>query len=217
MKDEFVSNKEDSSDTASNLLRAAIANDQFAWVDLVHRYSRRIYLQCRDSGLQDADAAEVMQGVFITVAKSLSKLRRDRPGDTFRGWLRTVTQSRIHDWYRRKGKEARIEATGGTDHCLSLGQLPCGDATTCSAQIFGPPSLEAQAVAQVRESCKPEHWQIYMAYVSETSTPEELAERFQVSVGNVYIIKSRLTQKIRKAYTQLARTETAASVTEETR
>jgi Transposase IS66 family len=41
----------------------------------------------------------VRQEVFQTVARGIAGFRRDRPGDSFRGWLYTSTRSRLLDHY----------------------------------------------------------------------------------------------------------------------
>ena len=48
-------------------------------------------------GLREDDAADVFQEVFQSVAAHLSAFRRDRSGDTFRGWLRTITRNKVND------------------------------------------------------------------------------------------------------------------------
>jgi RNA polymerase sigma-70 factor (ECF subfamily) len=84
------------------LLREIKAQSPIAWKRLVGLYSRLIYRWCRQAGLQPADAADVGQEVFRAVARKISDYRHDRSGDTFRGWLRTITRNKIRDWARQQ-------------------------------------------------------------------------------------------------------------------
>ena len=88
--------------TSTELLRQARANDQTAWQELVELYSRRMYRWCRRAGLQPADASNIVQEALQSVAKKLGDFRRDRPGDTFRGWLRRITDNKIRDHFRKQ-------------------------------------------------------------------------------------------------------------------
>ncbi len=54
---------------------------------------------CRQQGVQAANAPDVMQGVFREVFRDIGRFRRKRPGDSFRGWLWTVTRNRIRDHF----------------------------------------------------------------------------------------------------------------------
>ena len=63
------------------------ARDHQAWAELVRRYGPLVYRWCRQAGLQDADAADVGQDVFRSVAKKIAGFRREKEGDTLRGWL----------------------------------------------------------------------------------------------------------------------------------
>ena len=49
------------------------------------------------------------------VARSIGSYHHDRRGDTFRGWLRTITRSRALDALRARSGEA--DGAGGSDGC----------------------------------------------------------------------------------------------------
>ena len=72
-----------------------------------------VFLWCRQWGLSVHDAADVVQEVWTTVAMHLADFRRERPEDTFRGWLWTITRNKLRDRVRRWRNRAC--AVGGTD------------------------------------------------------------------------------------------------------
>jgi DNA-directed RNA polymerase specialized sigma24 family protein len=65
-----------------------------------------------------ADAEDVSQEVFVAAAAGLDTFRRDRPGDTFRGWLRGITRNKALLLLRRN--EGKAQAEGGS---AALAQL----------------------------------------------------------------------------------------------
>jgi RNA polymerase sigma-70 factor (ECF subfamily) len=50
--------------------------------------------------LQAADAADLGREVFLAVAKGIASFRRDKPGDSFRGWLFGITRNKVVDHWR---------------------------------------------------------------------------------------------------------------------
>src|SRR5688572_20364634 len=99
--------------TSRSLLNLARARDTVAWQRLVELYTPLVYFWCRRARLPEQDIPDVVQDVFRAVVAGLGSFRKQREGDTFRGWLRTVTRSKISDSFRRRGRTPI--APGGTD------------------------------------------------------------------------------------------------------
>src|SRR4051812_1404007 len=99
--------------TSPSLLARAQENQPAAWEQLVDLYAPLVYHWCRRAGLREEDVEDVFQEVFRAVARALPDFRKERAGDTFRGWLRTITRNKIRDHYRLLQDEVR--GAGGTD------------------------------------------------------------------------------------------------------
>ena len=84
-------------------------------------YGPVVYRWARDMGLQPSDAADVAQEVFGALTTHIARFSHERPRDTFRGWLWTITRNRVRDHYRAQQDQAR--ATGGTEAHERLEQL----------------------------------------------------------------------------------------------
>ena len=78
--------------TSLTLLQRLRAKEPDAWQTLVHLYTPLLHHWCARSGIQGADADDILQEVFRAVAAHLDSFRYDRPGDTFRGWLRAISR-----------------------------------------------------------------------------------------------------------------------------
>lgn len=189
------------SGTSSELLRQAKANDQDAWVRLVDRYSRRMYRWCRRAGLQPADAANVVQDALQAVARKLNDFRRDRPGDSFRGWLRRVTDNKIRDHYRRHGR--RVDhPTGGdlADALLAQQEDPWGTLSdiTCSQ----PPTTDDDSILQAIEKVKcevtPRDWRLFWRIAVDGQTAADVAREHGMTPGAVRLVKMRVLKRLRR-------------------
>lgn len=108
--------------TASSLIARVQARDPEAWRRLTELYGPMIYHWCRRSGLKEADASDVFQDVFVTLHRAVGRFDPHSTVGTFRGWLWTVTRSRVRDhWRRQAGRES---AVGGTDAQVQMAMLP---------------------------------------------------------------------------------------------
>src|SRR3981081_1837662 len=115
-----------SSGTSRSLLVRVQGDEPAAWERLVRLYAPLVLHLGRGSGLQDPDIADIFQEVFQAVVVHVGSFRKDREGDTFRGWLRRITQNKLRDHFRRLGREAR--GVGGSSARERLAQLPVPDA-----------------------------------------------------------------------------------------
>lgn len=122
--------------TSLTLLEKAQSNDREAWNRLVAIYSPLVFHWCvTGSRLTKEDASDVVQDVFLAVSKSLTRFRHDRDGDTFRGWLRIITQNKIRNFVRQQKKHPRPR--GGSTANLRLMNSPDIELPDDEAQEVG--------------------------------------------------------------------------------
>ena len=122
----------DRRDTTHSTSRSLIVrlqdNDTTAWQEMVHLYSPLILHWCRKQGARDRDSEDILQDVFRTVVRNIEGFRKDKPSSTFRGWLRTLTRSRLADFYRKDTNHP--DPVGGTEANLRFGQIAAADGTS---------------------------------------------------------------------------------------
>jgi RNA polymerase sigma-70 factor (ECF subfamily) len=164
---------------------------------LVTLYAPLVFHWCRRRELQEQDVADVFQEVFLAVATHLDRFRKQQPGDTFRGWLHTITANKIHDHYRRRGQEPG--GVGGTDAQLRLAQFPAPpDAEEDSAaegQAEG--GLFQRALQRIRAEFEERTWQAFWGTAVEGRRTGDVAEELGMSPGAVRVAKSRVLHRLR--------------------
>src|SRR5262245_3957916 len=74
--------------------------DQAAWARFVDLYSPLVFSWARQTGLQPADAADLVQEVFTLLLVKMPEFVHKQDG-SFRAWLKTVTLNKWRERCRR--------------------------------------------------------------------------------------------------------------------
>ncbi|MCA9212007.1 MAG: sigma-70 family RNA polymerase sigma factor [Planctomycetales bacterium] len=208
--------------TSSSLLRRAKANDADAWQQLVETYSRRVYRWCRQAGLQPADASNVVQEVLRSVARKLGDFRRERASDTFRGWLRRITQNKLRDHFRNQAK--RVDrAMGGTDAHQMIVTVsesadaiakPSGGSSADGDTESSVPALHQisnPVVARVRNEFSDRDWRFFWRVVVDGQSAVEVGNEFEVTANTVRLVKMRILRRLREEFANQAESTQSSS------
>jgi len=179
----------------SLLLRIRDSQDERAWREFVDIYTPLIFGYCQKRGFQEADAADVAQDVMQTVAHSIGTFSYQREKGTFRSWLYTVTRTRLLNFHKRQQRQPR--GTGETAVQELLEAQPCPDTDDGWDQEFHQRLLD-WACSQVRGEFQNSTWQAFHFTAVQGRSPKEAAQALGVSVGAVYIARSRVTARIRQ-------------------
>ena len=91
----------DPSATSLRLLHRIRNGVAAGWRRVVDLYAPLVQHWCRRWGVQAADADDLVQEVFAAASLGIATFSHDRTGDTFRGWLRTITRHKAMDFWRR--------------------------------------------------------------------------------------------------------------------
>src|ERR1700685_2729121 len=92
---------------ASLLVRIRDGQDVEAWRQFTRVYSPVVYGFARKRGLQDADAADLMQEMLRSVAVHVGRLEYDPKRGTFRSWLFTVTRNKLYSFLNGRRRHER--------------------------------------------------------------------------------------------------------------
>lgn len=180
--------------TSPTLLERARNNETEAWRRLVHLYGPLVERWCSHKGVHGPDAEDIRQEVFRAVVASLDTFRRDRPDDSFRGWLRGITRHKILDYYR--ARHARPEAQGGTDAHMALQRFAEPDFPDDTVDDLG--ALYRRALELVQSEFETQTWQAFWRAAVEGHTPADIATDLGVTPAAVRKAKSRVLLRLRQ-------------------
>ena len=180
---------------ASLLVRLRDPNDGEAWREFFQVYSSVVYGFARRRGLQDADAADLMQDVLRRVAAAAGKLDHAPRKGTFRGRLFTVTRNRLYDFLNHKQKHE--QAAGGSDAQLRLDEQPAADGSDAQWDQEYQRGIMRWAMERVRGEFQEKTWQAFLLTAIEGKAPPDVAEQLQMSPGSVYVAKSRVLARLK--------------------
>ena len=163
---------------------------------MVALYAPLVLGWCRGWGLRDDDAADVFQEVFQAIAKHLSAFRRSRSGDTFRGWLRTITRNKVHDHFRRFEREP--PGVGGSQARDFLDRVP---QELPPEEVSSSDSLDLdllrRALDLIRRDFEPRTWSAFWQTAVEGRAAADVAADLNMTPGAVRVAKSRVLQRLR--------------------
>jgi len=180
----------------SLLVRLRDPRDQDAWQEFFQVYSSVIYGYARRQGMQDADAADLMQDVLRRVAASADKLDYDPRRGTFRGWLFTVTRNRFYDLTDRKRKQ--VQGAGGSEMLDQLNNQPAAhDGADAAWEQEYQQGILRWAMERIRSEFQEATWQAFLLTALEGKSPQAVAEQLKTSAGSVYVAKSRVLARLR--------------------
>jgi RNA polymerase sigma-70 factor (ECF subfamily) len=186
----------------SLLVRIRDAGDRAAWLQFVEVYAPLVYRFARKRGLQDADAADLTQEVLQAVAGASRRLEYDPARGTFRGWLFTVARNRLHNFLLRRHRHTAAQVELVPDECLDDFPAPTPDESALWEQEYQK-RLFDWAAEQVRREFQDTTWQAFWRTAVDGEGAKQVAEALGLSVGAVYIAKSRVLARLRERIEEL--------------
>jgi len=190
---------------ASLLFRLRDSRDHEAWVEFVSIYEPVAYRLLRRHGLQDADAREVMQELFMAVSRSVDRWDPARERGSFRGWLRRVARNLVINWLKQR--ERRVPATGGSGLQAMLDMLPA-DSGAESVEFDQElrRAVFQRAAEQVRGDVQPATWQAFWETAVVGTSPVDAAKKLGMEVGAIRVAKCRVLARLQVAVNELEKT-----------
>ncbi len=184
---------------ASLLVRLRDPGDSEAWRQFVRLYAPVVYGYARRRQLQDADAADLTQEVLRNVMTAARRLDYDPARGSFRAWLFTVTRNKLIDLRER---QRRGQGAGGSSAGEVFDRQPAREDETVWDEEFRR-HLFTTAADQVRAEFEEATWSAFWQTAVEGKKPAEVAAELGLSVGAVYVAKSRVQARLKQRVNEL--------------
>lgn len=181
----------------SLLLRLHDSQDHQAWSEFTAIYEPLIYRLATRNGFQDADARELTQEVMLAVAGAIERWDPDPGRGSFRGWLFRIARNLMINFLAKRRN--RPLATGDTDFNRLLNEQPAdaSDETRYFDQEYKRQTFH-WAAEQIRTEFQDHTWQAFWQTCVDGSAVKEVADKLEMSVGAVYVSRSRVMARLRK-------------------
>jgi len=176
------------------LVRIRDANDRGAWNDFFQLYAPLVYSYALKHGFQDADVSDIAQEVMCTVAKSIGSFDYDRSKGSFRGWLVTVARNCIRKRWDQMRRHAI--ATGMTAVLEEQLQDPSEESLSQWDHEYALRVFH-WAAESVKGEFKESTWKAFWSTTIEGRSIESTAELLGISVGAIYVARSRVLARIK--------------------
>jgi len=176
----------------AKLIEACRKGDESAWNELVERYQRLVFAIPRRSGLSEAQSADILQEVFLTLFEKLDEIEQP---ERIRSWL--VTTAKFKTWGNIRRDKGLYSPETEEEMELEMANLR-DDAPLAEDSLV---QLEEQhmirtALKKLEERCQ----QILsMIYLTEPSASyAEVAEAIGVGATSISPLRTRCLKKLEK-------------------
>lgn len=162
--------------------------NETAWNRFVQLYAPLLYYWARRTGLQEADAGDLVQEVLHLLVKKLPEFEHDGR-HSFRAWLRTVTLNKWRD--QQRAKKRPPETLDSSDE----------PAAPDDAERFWTDEyhrlLAARALEIMQMHFEPATWRACWLTVVEDRSATDVAAELRMSINAVYLARSRVLARLR--------------------
>ncbi len=171
------------------LQRLQQAGDSAAWRRFAELYTPLLFYWARRTGLQEPDAADLVQDVFLVLVRKMPEFRYE-PGGSFRSWLRTVL---VNKWRERQRRKA-LPVEGG----FPVDQVAAPPVDDPLDDRASRTDLVLRALEAIRGDFAPSTWSAFHQLVVRGKSPRLVAADLGLSAAAVYIAKSRVLKRLRQ-------------------
>jgi RNA polymerase sigma factor (sigma-70 family) len=188
---------------ASLLARLRDPQDRAAWQQFVELYGSLVYSFARRRGLQDADAADLTQEVFLAVAQAQGRWQYNPTHGTFRGWLYGITRNKVARFLQRRRLQPAGSGDTNVQARLAEQPSPGPDPAEAWEEEFRM-QLFRLAAAEVQDNFAPKTWQAFWGTAVEGKSAAAVGAELGMSVGAVYVARSRVLARLGERIGQMA-------------
>jgi len=176
--------------------------DGASWVEFMGIYQPVVYRMAKRRGLQDADAHDVMQQVFVSIAGAIERWESSDELPPFRAWLTTITRNAISKALSRRPRD---RATGSTSVMEQLNAI--ADTGESSDEEFTTETRRQMfrwAAQRVRIEFAQATWDMFWRTSVMGESVSDVAAATGRTTGAVYIARHRVLARMKEEIADLS-------------
>jgi RNA polymerase sigma-70 factor (ECF subfamily) len=162
-----------------------------AWNRFADLYTPLLYYWARRLGLQESDAADLVQDVFLLLLHKLPEFPDNRTG-SFRSWLRTVLLNHWHSKQRRR-VPVTVDGTG-----RGLEEVTVADAVAAFGERDYHAYLARRALQVMQKDFQESTWRACWEQIVNGRSAADVASELGISEGGAYVAKCRILRRLRQ-------------------
>jgi RNA polymerase sigma-70 factor (ECF subfamily) len=184
-------------ETRQSLLLRAQTGEEGAWKDMTDLYRPLIIGWLNRQGVPAVDLEDLSQDILLSVVRHLPSFEHSGRRGAFRSWLRTIVCNRTTDYWRAAG--ASTPASGGSGAAVALQQIadPDSDLNRRWDEEHDRYVLGC-LLDLVEEEFETPTLRAFRRLALDGAGGAAVAGELGMSVGAVYVAKSRVLQRIRQ-------------------
>lgn len=184
------------SDTHQSLIgRLQSADDSQAWEQFQAIYRPMLLRLAHRWGMQAEDAHDLVQNVFVGVARSIENYQPQRPSGSFRAWL---TQIAKHKWIDSiEASRKQTLGSGDTQVRRWLEQVPAPSDSGTLWALEQKREIFQWAASIVRSRVSETTWQAFHQTAVLQRSIADVAQELKIREAQVYVARSRVMTRLR--------------------
>lgn len=157
-------------------------------------YTPLLFYWCFKYGLARSDAEDVSQEVLMRVNKGIHHFQKTEAANTFRGWLRIITQRIVIDHVRRRKLMPPTVFIENVPEPVDVidSESPTNSELDAETQI-----LYQRALDLLERDFSPTTVQAFLLSVINEVPVDVVAQQLGMSQNAVYIAKSRVLSRLK--------------------
>ena len=172
------------------LVAECLKGNEEAWEALINKYKRLIYSIPIKYGASSADAADILQSVYMELFCELSKLQR---AESLKSWLMVITSRKCFHWHRKKPLEFtldNIEEEYPTAISVSAPEIVEAEKE----------QLMREGIAELPPRCRE---LVRLLFYEQPPVPyAEVAQRVGLATGSIGFTRARCLERLHKILRQ---------------
>lgn len=181
--------------TRSSVLKAvADTSNEKAWKRLFDLYAGFVFSIARSKGLTVTDSDDIVQNVFVDLARNLPQFNYDRTKGRFRSYLIGLVNWRVTDKLRAGKRDVDLKSQYGEDMKGAVAE----DDGSFLEDEWRAAAME-EALRRIKDEVNPDHFAAFVASTIEGQDTETVMNLYSITRDNLYQIRKRLTLKLKEA------------------
>ena len=186
----------------SLLVRLRDRGDDLAWSEFVELYTPLIQRLARQKGLQEADAADLVQEVFGAVARCIDRYDPDPSKGSFRGCLSRIARNLILDALAARRRHPQGVGDTSVRRLLDAQPAPSPEDTALFEAEYRR-RVFSWAAERVRDEVSEMAWRVFWMAGVEGNNAKAVALALGTTIGTVYHYKSQVMARLRRKVQEL--------------